>query len=75
MGAQDADDKPRYLELDLQAAVELGLKNNPKIQAMDFAVERSRSDVKSVRGRFLSPPFGRLQPDLARKHPCPRPFG
>ncbi len=52
-GAEEAVDRPQYLELNLQSAVELGLKNNPKIQAMEFAVERSRSDTKSVRGRFL----------------------
>ena len=62
-GAEEAVDRPQYLELNLQSAVELGLKNNPKIQAMEFAVERSRSDTKSVRGRFFAPSFGWLQPD------------
>lgn len=41
------------LRLNLQEAVELGLERNPRIQAMEFAVERSRSEVKSVRGRLL----------------------
>ncbi len=41
------------LRLSLREAVELGLERNPGIQAMRFAVERSRADVKSVRGRLL----------------------
>jgi len=41
------------LRLNLQEAVELGLEQNPTIRAMDFGIERSLSEVKSVRGRFL----------------------
>ncbi len=41
------------LVLNLEEAVNLGLERNPEIKAMDFAIERSRSQIKSVRGRFL----------------------
>lgn len=41
------------LQLNLEEAVELGLERNRGIQAMEFAVQRSRSEVKSVRGRLL----------------------
>jgi outer membrane protein TolC len=53
-GATEADQAPgEPLQLNLPEAVALGLERNPVIQAMQFAVERSRSDVKSVRGRLL----------------------
>lgn len=41
------------LQLTIQDAVQLGLERNPAIQSMEFAVQRSRSEVKSVRGRLL----------------------
>jgi outer membrane protein TolC len=41
------------LQLNLQEAVELGLERNRGIQAMEFAVQRSRMEAKSVRGRLL----------------------
>ena len=43
----------KALELTLRDAVELGLSQNPKIKAMEFAIEKSRSETKSVRGRFF----------------------
>jgi outer membrane protein TolC len=51
--SEGAHGQPQALTLDLEAAVDLGLKNNPRIQAMAFALERSRSEIKSLRGRFL----------------------
>jgi outer membrane protein len=54
VGAAEVEDPPKTpLRLNLQEAVALGLERNPVVEAMAFAVERSRSDVKSVRGRLL----------------------
>ena len=37
------------LRLNLQEAVELGLERNPRIQAMEFAVERSKAELVLLR--------------------------
>lgn len=39
--------------LDLEEAVRLGLERNQRVQAREYAVESSRSQVKSARGLFL----------------------
>lgn len=41
------------LRLNLEQTVELGLERNARLQARDFAIEKSHSEVKSARGGFL----------------------
>ena len=56
-GLAEAGDDPvgtwETLQLDLGEAVALGLARNHRIHAADYEIERIRSDVRSVRGRFL----------------------